>query len=104
MAHALGLDVFGQFAGDVTRSIVAEQPGPVVHMGGAAQGSDDPQDRWIGCGGLVATRSRVRQVERVGDVLRPHRAAQLRASVFHDKGMKHTDSSTIISEGNAFTL
>ena len=33
MAHALGFDVFGQFARDVARAVVAEQPGPVVHMG-----------------------------------------------------------------------
>ena len=33
MAHLVGLDIFGQFAGDVARSVVAEQPRLVQHRG-----------------------------------------------------------------------
>src|SRR5690554_6364667 len=33
MAHALGLDIVGQFAGDVAGAIIAEQPRLLVHMG-----------------------------------------------------------------------
>ena len=33
MAHALGFDVVRQFARDVARAIIAEQPGPVVDIG-----------------------------------------------------------------------
>ena len=33
VAHLVGLDVFGQFASDVAGAIVAEQAGPVQHIG-----------------------------------------------------------------------
>ena len=33
MAHALGFDIFRQFARDVARAIVAEQPGLVSDVG-----------------------------------------------------------------------
>ena len=33
MAHVLGFDIVRQFARDVARAIVAEQPGLVVDMG-----------------------------------------------------------------------
>ncbi len=33
MAHALGFDIFRQFACDVARAVVRQQPGPVVDMG-----------------------------------------------------------------------
>jgi hypothetical protein len=33
MAHVLGVDVVRQFAGDVARAIITEQPGPVVDIG-----------------------------------------------------------------------
>ena len=33
VAHLVGLDVFGQFASDVAGAIIAEQAGPVQHVG-----------------------------------------------------------------------
>jgi len=33
MAHGFGLDIIGQFTGDVARAVVAEQAGFVMHMG-----------------------------------------------------------------------
>lgn len=36
MAHVLGFDVLGQFARDVARAFVAEQPGLVQHRGAVA--------------------------------------------------------------------
>lgn len=38
MAHLVGLDIFGQFARDVARTIVAEQPGPMQHPCAVASG------------------------------------------------------------------
>ena len=71
MAHALGLDVFGQFAGDVIRPIVPEQPGPVVHMGGAAQGPTIRRIGGLAAEGWSQPEAASAKVERVGDVLRP---------------------------------
>jgi hypothetical protein len=53
------LDIIGQFAGDIAGAVIAEQTWLVMHMG------------------LIAPRSRERHVQRVGNVLRPHRTAQL---------------------------
>ena len=33
MAHGFGLDIIGQFTGDVARAVVAEQAGFVMYMG-----------------------------------------------------------------------
>ena len=59
VAHALGFDIFGQFARDVAGSIIRQQAWPVMDM----------------C--LIAARCRQRQVQRIGDVLCPHGGAQL---------------------------
>ena len=53
MFHSAIVELFGQIAGYVAGAIVAEQSRLVLDMGGGAQGSDDPQDRWNGCEGLV---------------------------------------------------
>ena len=50
MAHALRFDIFGQFAGDVAGTIVAEQPGFVVDTrlgadGRSSSASEPPSDK-----------------------------------------------------------
>ena len=59
MAHAVGIDPFGEFSCDVRRPVVAEQFWLVQHPG------------------AVAGRSRESQLQRVGDVLGAHGRAQL---------------------------
>jgi hypothetical protein len=59
MAHTLGFDVFSQLAGDVAGSIVRQQARSVMHVG------------------RRTARGNQRKIQRIGDVLGPHRAAQL---------------------------
>ena len=59
VAHALGFDIFRQLARDVAGTIIRQQAWPVMYM----------------C--LIAARCRQRQVQRIGDVLSAHRAAEL---------------------------
>ena len=58
VTHLAGLDVFRQFAGDVTGAVIAEQPRFVQHRGVIASGRGE------------------RQVQRVGHILGPHVGAQ----------------------------
>jgi len=60
IAHLPGLDIFRQFALDVTRAIIRQQPRLVQHRG------------------AVAARDLESEVQGVGDVLGPHVGAQLR--------------------------
>ena len=59
MDHTLGFDVFSQLAGDVAGSIVRQQARSVMHVG------------------RRTARGNQRKIQRIGDVLGPHRAAQL---------------------------
>ena len=59
MIHALLVEPFSEIAGDVTGTIIRQQPGFVLDTG------------------LIATRGRERHLQRIGDVLGLHRGAQL---------------------------
>jgi len=59
MLHLVGLDVFGEIAGDVEGTVVGQQA------------------RSMGNKGLVASRCRQRQVQRVGHILGANGGAEL---------------------------